>query len=75
MAQGTVLTWEKRVRNGAMLVTRKYPIQKSAKRHVMSYKYHPQNRSKMASYALKGVITNASRAIVSESRLSSFARK
>ena len=69
------MAWEKKVRNGAMLVMRKYPIQKSAKRHVIPYKFHFQNRSKMASYALKGVITNASRAIVSVPKLSSIVRK
>ena len=69
------MPWEKKVRNGAMLVMRKYPIQKSVKKPVILYKFHLQNRSKMASYALKGVITNASRAIVSVPKPSSSARR
>ena len=69
------MTWEKKVRNGAMLAMRKYPIQKSVKRPVTPYKFHFQNRSKMTSYALKGVIKNASRAIVSVPKLSSFVGK
>ena len=63
------MSWEKRERNDAILVMKRYRIQKSAEMPVTLYKFHIQTRSQMASRVLKWVMVNASRPIALEARL------
>ena len=63
------MSWEKRERNDAILVMRRYRIQKSAEMPVTPCKFHIQTRSQMASRVLKWVMVNASRPIALEERL------